>query len=196
MCWFFACVLVFLFACLFCFVLFVCLLVYFVLFVLFVLLVCLFCLIFYLSFFFLLFWLSPLLHYFTVYVNAMDHAYVLLCNLVYFSIKYKMEMYWLDLNQKMFSMWKNPLQIFVDSNENWTSKMAGNIQGRIQDLWLGVVSRRGFWGPLIPPVGPGQSSEGLRNYRHLFERQVWASHIIFISPKKTWLWVLILSDNC
>jgi hypothetical protein len=55
-------------------------------------------------------------------------------------------MYWLDLNQKKFSMWKNPLQIFVDSNEDWKSKMAGNIQGRIQDLWLGGVSRPGLWG--------------------------------------------------
>jgi len=24
-------------------------------------------------------------------------------------------------------MWKNPLQIFIDGNEDWTSKMAGNI---------------------------------------------------------------------
>jgi hypothetical protein len=34
--------------------------------------------------FFFCFCLSPLFHYFTVYVNPMDHAYVLLCNLVYF----------------------------------------------------------------------------------------------------------------
>jgi hypothetical protein len=93
-------------------------------------------------------------------------------------------MYWLDLNQKKFSMWKNPLQIFVDSKEDWTSKMAGNIQGRIQDLWLGGVSRRGFWRPYVPLAGPGQGSGGLRNYRHLFERQFWTNHMIFIRPKK------------
>jgi hypothetical protein len=40
----------------------------------------------------------------------------------------------------------------------------------------GDVSRRGIWGPLKVPSGsrgakaPG-SSGGLRNYRHLFERQ-------------------------
>ena len=27
-------------------------------------------------------------------------------------------------------------------------------------------------------------------------RQFWTNHTIFIRPKKTWLWVLILSDNC
>jgi hypothetical protein len=49
----------------------------------------------------------------------------------------------------------------------------------------GGVSRRGIWGPLKVPSVPGQrpfrgsrgakplplSSGGLRNYRHLFERQ-------------------------
>jgi hypothetical protein len=58
------------------------------------------------------------------------------------------------------------------------------FHGRIQDLWLGgAVSRRGVWGP-ASPAGPRQSpgrwprgrkppgsSGGLRNYRHLFERQ-------------------------
>jgi len=50
-------------------------------------------------------------------------------------------------------MWKNPLQIFIDSNEGWTSK----IQEMIQDLWLGAwVSERS--GDLLrSPAGPGQS---------------------------------------
>ena len=29
--------------------------------------------------------------------------------------------------------------------------MATSFQGRIQDLWLGGVSRRGVWGPLNVP---------------------------------------------
>ena len=80
MCWvFFACVLVFLFACLFCFALFVCF-------------VCLFVLLDFFSLFLLAFALliispTPLLY--SVYY-VMDHVYVLLCNLVYFFIKYKM----------------------------------------------------------------------------------------------------------
>ena len=51
-------------------------------------------------------------------------------------------------------------------------------QGRNQDLGLGGggVSRRGIWGPLMVPSGSRGpnlplSSGGLRNYRHLFERQ-------------------------
>ena len=63
----------------------------------------------------------------------------------------------------------------------------------------GGVSMRGVWGPERVPdrtfIGNG-SSGGLRNYRHLFERQFGSNHTIFIRQKKTWLWVLILSDNC
>jgi hypothetical protein len=72
-------------------------------------------------------------------------------------------------------------------------------QGRIHDLWLGGggVSRRGVWDRLRFPAGPWQSpgrgprrakpsgnSGGLRNYRHLFERQFWTNHTIFIRPKQ------------
>ena len=39
-------------------------------------------------------------------------------------------MYLLNLNRKKFMMWKNPLQIFVHSNEDQTSKMAGNINAK------------------------------------------------------------------
>ena len=31
---------------------------------------------------------------------------------------------------------------------------------------------------------PPGSSGGLRNYRHLFERQFWTNHTIFIRPKQ------------
>jgi hypothetical protein len=62
---------------------------------------------------------------------------------------------------------------------------------------VGGVSRRGVWDRLRSPAGPRQSpgmgprrakppgsSGGLRNYRHLFERQFWTNHTIFIRPKK------------
>ena len=63
----------------------------------------------------------------------------------------------------------------------------------------GGVSRGGVSGPLKVPQrfqdralvgGPGGetppplSSGGLRNYIHLFERQFWTNHTIFIRPKK------------
>ena len=71
-------------------------------------------------------------------------------------------------------------------------------QGRIQDLWLGGAwVGEGSGDRLRSPVGQGQSpgsgprgakppgsSGGLRNYRHLFERQFWTNHTIFIKPKK------------
>ena len=85
MCCFFACVLVFLFACLFCFVLFVCLFACLLCFVYLFVLLDFFSL--FLPFALLIISPTPLL---TVYVNAIDHAYVLLCNLVYFLLKYKM----------------------------------------------------------------------------------------------------------
>ena len=62
---------------------------------------------------------------------------------------------------------------------------------------MGGVIRRGVWDRLRSPAGPRQSpgrelrgakppwsSGGLRNYRHLFERQFWINHTIFIRPKK------------
>jgi hypothetical protein len=104
-------------------------------------------------------------------------------------------MYWLDLNQKKFSMWKNPLQIFVDSNEDWTSKMAGNIQGRIQNLRLGVVSRRGFWGPLIPQWVQGRAL-GVWGITYIYLNDNSEPTTSFLSDQKNRLWVLILSDNC
>jgi hypothetical protein len=62
-------------------------------------------------------------------------------------------------------------------------KTGRGIQGRIQDLWLG-----GTWVGEGSGSGRGPwSSGGLRNYRHLFERQFWTNHTIFIRPKKTWI---------
>ena len=74
----------------------------------------------------------------------------------------------------------------------------GHYQGRIQDLWLGGAwVCEGSGDRLRSPAGPRQSpgrgprgaklpgsSGGLRNYRHLFERQFWTNHTIFIRPKK------------
>ena len=59
-------------------------------------------------------------------------------------------------------------------------------QGRIQDLLLGGAWVGEGYGDRSPGVGgetPG-SSGGLRNYRHLFERQFWTNHTIFTRPKK------------
>jgi hypothetical protein len=51
----------------------------------------------------------------------------------------------------------------------------------------GGVSMRGVWGLERVPdrtfIGNG-SSGGLRNYRHLFERQFGSNHTIFIRQKK------------
>ena len=74
------------------------------------------------------------------------------------------------------------------------------IQGRIQDLWLGGAwVGEGSGHRLRSPAGPRQSkgrgpggqgakppgnSGGLRNYRHLFERQFRTNHTILIRPKK------------
>jgi hypothetical protein len=56
-------------------------------------------------------------------------------------------------------------------------------QGRIQDLELrGAWVGKGPGGRTPPP--PPLSSGGLRNYRHLFERQFLTNHTIFIRPKK------------
>ena len=85
------------------------------------------------------------------------------------------------------------------------------MQGQIQDLWLGGAwVDEGSGDRLMSPADSGQRrqspgrghrganppllcSGGLRNYRHLIERQFWTNHTIFIRPR---LWVLILSDNC
>ena len=63
----------------------------------------------------------------------------------------------------------------------------------VRGAWVG----EGSGDRLRSPTGPGQkpvrgprgakppiSSGGLRNYRHLFERQFWTNHTIFIRPKK------------
>jgi hypothetical protein len=99
-------------------------------------------------------------------------------------------------------LWKTCLHTQEASDCSSPTNLPGNIQGRIQDLWLGGVSMRGVWGPLKVPswsrgTKPPWSSGDFRNYRHLFERQFWTNHTIFIRPKKLdFNWVLILSDNC
>jgi hypothetical protein len=71
------------------------------------------------------------------------------------------------------------------------------------------VSRRGVWGPLKIPTGPGQSpvrgprgGEAPHKLWGFEELQtfIWTTILNqphhFYQTKKTWLWVLILSDNC
>ena len=78
-------------------------------------------------FFFRLFlFISFILLLYSTYLYVIDYVYILL---VIFFISLQIEyvnMYWLNLNRKKFLMWKNPLQIFIHSNVDLASRMAGN----------------------------------------------------------------------
>jgi hypothetical protein len=50
----------------------------------------------------------------------------------------------------------------------------------VRGAWVGEGSRD----HLRSTAGPGQSPGSLRNYRHLFERQFWTNHTIFIRTEK------------
>ena len=67
----------------------------------------------------------------------------------------------------------------------------------VRGAWVGegsgdrLMSPAGRWqspcrGPRVAKPPPLKSSGGLRNYRHLIERQFWTNHTIFIRPKKYW----------
>jgi hypothetical protein len=108
-----------------------------------------------------------------------------------------------ELNQQKHYIYKNIINIVIKFKIKiiWTFvflTMEDYYQGRIQDLWLGGAwVGEGSGDRLLSPAGPGQNpgrgprvakppwiSGDFRNYRHLFERQIWTNHTIFIRPKK------------
>ena len=82
------------------------------------------------------------------------------------------------------------VSIFIQSYANIKLHVSTlyRYQGRIQDLLLGAGAWVGEGSGGRSPGGRGAnppgSSGGLRYYRHLFERQFWTNHTIFIRPKK------------
>jgi hypothetical protein len=89
----------------------------------------------------------------------------------------------------------------VDTNFSITLSKSTRLKSRsgadpgfvVRGVWVGEGSGDRLRSPAGPRQSPGRgprgakpprSSGGLRNYRHLFERQFWTNHTIFIRPKK------------
>jgi hypothetical protein len=90
--------------------------------------------------------------------------------------------------------WQMEYSIFIVKYNKRFYLYAGADPGFVvRGAWVGDGSENGLRSPAGPRQSTGRgprgdkppgSSRGLRNYRHLFERQFWTNHTIFIRPKK------------
>ena len=98
-----------------------------------------------------------------------------------------------------------PILLTMQNVFSYTVYLGSEIAISGADPWFvvkGGVSRRGVWGPLKVPRGVLVGYPGDLKLWGFEESQtfIWTTFLNqphhFYQTKKTWLWVLILSDNC